>query len=486
MAESKSSGKARESDLQTVRQLVEVAAVDTVFRDLYLQRAVELLAPSLTIAEYHRLKKEPAEVDDLLRQTRQAVAQQEWTRVQELTGRVAALRSVLESRQSEVRLADEVYGAAEVVVDPFSPGFDVLLSKTDQAKIALRDQAVAALTALEKSDPPRRSFYAGRRSHFAALSLTATTAAERTPALDNLEKLQEQALQAAEHGDVDELKRLAQAALTVQAETRAAASSTAEERISTAQKQAPRELAEPFPARAIEGGAALGMAHVQAKIRPGMSHLAAQTRDRYGWRPFFPATELAREGELRLRPLLEAAKVPQEMVEPLLDVTALFALHPFINGGGVRYYPLFPESESVLVEDFPEDVPPSTGSDLLKALGLPRRAGLSRLEIEVALLGHGAALLEERLGVDPVKFRLVCIPYDLYGRIGQERGWGRQPRWTHVDGYQVLKGGRLRALVAGDVRFGGLFDLCSISSIDEREGVTARFAVIHRERFMAG
>ena len=53
-----------------------------------------------------------------------------------------------------------------------------------------------------------------------------------------------------------------------------------------------------------------------------------------------------------------------------------------------------------------------------------------------------------------------------------------------LDGYQLSKGGRMRALMAGDVRFGGLFDLCSISQIDERENVLARFAVVHRERLM--
>jgi hypothetical protein len=46
----------------------------------------------------------------------------------------------------------------------------------------------------------------------------------------------------------------------------------------------------------------------------------------------------------------------------------------------------------------------------------------------------------------------------------------------------VLKGGKIRALVGGDVRFGGIFDLCSINRVDEREGVIARFAVVRRER----
>jgi hypothetical protein len=244
-------------------------------------------------------------------------------------------------------------------------------------------------------------------------------------------------------------------------------------------------LAERFPADVVERARRFGLSEVEMKYQlPGFPQLAEDALDRYGWRPSFPAAEVAREGELHLRPLLEQAKLPQEMVEPLLEATMLFALHPFVNSGGIRYFPLFPDSEAALIEDFAEDAVPAESSDLLSALGLTRRTGLSRAEIEIRLAQNGAKLLEEELGADPMKFRLVCIPYDVYARAGQERGWGRQQRWTHVDGYQLLKGGRMRALVAGDVRFGGLFDLCSISRTDERENVLARFAVVHRERLM--
>jgi hypothetical protein len=40
----------------------------------------------------------------------------------------------------------------------------------------------------------------------------------------------------------------------------------------------------------------------------------------------------------------------------------------------------------------------------------------------------------------------------------------------------------LRALAGGDGRFGGHFDLVSISSSDSRDGVYARFAIIRRAR----
>ena len=124
-------------------------------------------------------------------------------------------------------------------------------------------------------------------------------------------------------------------------------------------------------------------------------------------------------------------------------------------------------------------------SKLLAALGLAKRRGLSRDTIEAALLRFGGEILENSLGLDPVEFRLVCIPYDLYGRLGRERGFGKWPHWTHFDGYQVMGGNRLRALAGGDGRFGGLYDLVSISPSDARDGVYARFAVVRRARMAA-
>jgi hypothetical protein len=54
--------------------------------------------------------------------------------------------------------------------------------------------------------------------------------------------------------------------------------------------------------------------------------------------------------------------------------------------------------------------------------------------------------------------------------------------WTHFEGYQVFTGGHLRALVGGNARFGGLFDVCSISRDDARVNTLVRFAVVRRDR----
>jgi hypothetical protein len=156
----------------------------------------------------------------------------------------------------------------------------------------------------------------------------------------------------------------------------------------------------------------------------------------------------------------------------------------FLNSGGARYLPPL-SAEKTLMEDFAEnEAAADAPSKLLAALGLAKRSALARVEIETALMRSGDQILEERLGLDPADFRLVCIPYDLYARFGRERGFGKWSHWTHFDGYQVMGGNRLRALVGGDGRFGGLNDLVSISPSDARESVYARFAVVRRARMV--
>jgi hypothetical protein len=187
---------------------------------------------------------------------------------------------------------------------------------------------------------------------------------------------------------------------------------------------------------------------------------------------------------MRTAAAVDAVGFPKDVAEPVKVLVGQFLRNPFVNSGGARYLPLF-SAEEVLIEDFAEDQDPPASGELLSALGLPRRRGLARVEIDWALQEHAAEILRERLGLDPVEFRLVCIPHDLYMRIGRDRGWGQQPQWTHFDGYQVLKNRTLRALVGGDVRHGGLSDLVSIAISDQRDSVIARFAVVRRARQVA-
>lgn len=79
---------------------------------------------------------------------------------------------------------------------------------------------------------------------------------------------------------------------------------------------------------------------------------------------------------------------------------------------------------------------------------------------------------------------LLRIPFDAYLRLAPKYGWGRAERWTHFDGYQVTRKLQLWALVGGNARFGGAEDLSSLNRDYESDHLTARFAVVRRERFL--
>lgn len=478
------------SELQVIRRLTEVAKADTVYRDLYLQRASARLTALLPKAEYEQLKVQDTTVENLLAQARRAVDRQEWTQVQELTARATALRDLLAKKKGEMALAQEVFAAPDVVIDPFSPGFNTLFGAGGRGTAGVREELVAALTALAKADPEWSDLYAQRQAYFAGLSLLAESHIQQV-AGDSANVLQQQMQQAAEKGDLEQLNRLAREMLKASAEPKSKQTAGAPRQAPTPQRSASvsETLAKPFPASAIEPARALGFAHVEITPQnPALQQTFREFLDWYTWHPSFPVTELAKEGSMHLRPLLrEALKdVPEaaEVTEPLVEMAAQFSLHPYVNGGGARYLPIFVDTEFALVEDFPEEGA-AEGAELLSTLGLKQRQGLSRMEIETALRQQGNQVLHERLGLDPRAFRLVCVPFDVYLRVGRDRGWGQQQHWTHIDGYQVMQGGRLRALVGGDVRYGGLLDLCSVSPADQREGVMTRFAVVHRERLSA-
>lgn len=479
------------SELQVIRLLTEAAKADTVYRDLYLQRASARLTALLPKAEYEQLKVQDTTIENLLAQTRRAVDRQEWTEVQELTARATALRDLLAKKKSEMELAQEVFAAPDVVLDPFSPGFSALFGAGGRSTAGIQEGLVATLTALAKADAEWGDLYTQRQAYFAGLSLLPELHIQQAVG-DSANALQQKMQQAAAKGDLALLNRLAGQMLKSSAQPKSEPTAGESRHAPTSQRSAAASatLAKPFPASAIEPARTLGFAHVEIKPEiPTLQKALKEFLDWYTWHPSFPVTELAKEGSMHLRPLVKEAlkDVPEAaaVTEPLVEVAAQFSLHPYVNGGGARYFPILVDTEFVLVEDFPEEgLLAAEGGELLSALGLKQRRGLSRMEIETALREQGNQVLHERLGLDPRAFRLVCVPFDVFFRVGRERGWGQQQHWTHIDGYQVMQGSRLRALVGGDVRYGGLLDLCSISPADQREGVVARFAVVHRERLL--
>jgi hypothetical protein len=402
----------------------------------------------------------------------------DWKKAVELSGQVDRMRKAIEAQAGVAPLAQQVYDADVVAFDPFSPGKH-LGAHAQATQAGVRTQLLETLTSLGKVDMPFTAFYEQRRGYFSGLELGSGGDSEKAH-LRSRRELEQLALEAAERGDIATIESVGRELRDYkdEGESNTAASSAVKSRY-----ECPLKLETSFPAEAIARARELGLVEVQA---PALSEVSGAVEVIYAhaWDPIPTTPELEHEGVLRTKVLAES-KVPAQFVTEDYKVLAgQFIQQIFINSGGARYLPRI-SAETVLVEDFPENDTVDAPSNVLAALKLPHRRGLARTEIENALMRFGAQILADELNLDPIEFRLVCIPYDLYMRLGRARGWGQWHHWTHFDGYAVVQGNRLRALVGGDGRFGGVIDLVSISRTDARDNVYARFAVVRRARMVA-
>ncbi len=486
MAATKTGGSGATSALDSVRHLIEVADCDTVYRDLYLGRAAALLSSALSREQFREARGAEQAIATALAESRAATLRNDWARVEEQAQRAEQLRLSLTERAGIIELGAQVYAASPAALDPFSPGLSQLAAADP---LELRGAALAALAALRRADAEPATLYGERHAYLEQLAVVARRA--NTPKAETqvmaTADVAQRALDAAQRGDAAALASYAREMRTRAAQ--APAKPDAGERetptpvLSDAAMRCPVDLAAPLPGGVAERARGLGLAAVTATpvetSQPLFDFVAAHITQA---RPADAAAQ--REGASRVDTVSSAANWPAEVSAAVRGLLEQFLRQVFVNSGGARYMPPF-SAESILIEDFSEEGEAPAEGPLLTALGLSRRRGLSRVAIDRALLERGAVILRDQLGLSPYEFRLVCVPPDLYTRVGREKGWGQQPRWTHFDGYQVLSSGALRALVGGDARYGGLNDLVSIALDDERDGVVARFAVIRRARQVA-
>jgi hypothetical protein len=466
---------------KVVGLLVEVANADTVYRDLYLRRARQLLSATLDESAYRAIGSGEKEIEDLMRRSRSAVLQRDWAEAAQLSAQADGLRQRKASMGNLAAIGKDVYDADTVAFDPFSPGKH-LGPQSEANQPMMRKQLLDALASLGKLDPSLNASYEKRRSYFSSLELAGTTAPQKKGSQRDRAQMERLAVEAAEKGDTAALQQLAKE-LRDWKESGTATASTSAATVMT-RYESPVDLTAPFAPDVIKRAREMGLAEAQTApiAEIGAAREAVYT---HVWQPTPANPDIEREGVLRARAEAEVKLPEQNVTEDLKVLAGQFIQQIFINSGGARYLPPL-SAERTLIEDFAEEEAAAEArSKLLEALNLTKRSALARVQIETALVRSGGEILEKRLGLDPVEFRLVCIPYDLYIRFGRDHGFGKWPHWTHFDGYQVMGGNRLRALVGGDGRFGGLTDLVSISPSDARDGVYARFAVVRRAR-MAG
>jgi hypothetical protein len=460
--------------LEAVSMLIEVGKADTVYRDVYLGRARSLLEGVLSPEDFRRYEQQQAQLGELPVAIARAVERGDWPAVKELSGRAQTLRQAA-GKRGVIETAREVYAVADVRLDPFSPGLLPFVRLPTRDLAALRARVVEQLTALERLDAPWRDFYDGRRAALRALVVAAAKPGSSAAPVDAGADPRKAAADALKQGDMKRLEKLADALMASRPAAKGKPSTPGPAAASTPVPEhlPARDLVGFFSADTVARARRLGLAPRRLPSRVELAGLR-----QYAWNPLF-SDESGRIGAAQV-------PLPSGTPEAFRERLEMLMIHPLVNSGGARHLPTL-VAEDVLVEDFPDfkaGEEPS-GSELLTALGLPGRRAIPRVAIEQALLARGGRVVDGELGLDARAFRLVCIPPDVHLRLGEEEGWGRQPMWTHFDGYLVMADGRLRALAGGDVRFGGLYDLLGLGRDYDSDRVMARFAVVRRERMVA-
>jgi hypothetical protein len=454
--------------------LIEAGNIDTVYRDVYLDRARSVMTPVLSLEDFHRLEQERATVAELPLTIARALNNANWSLVKELSERAHTLKQAIDGKGGLLSTARNVYDVRDIRLDPFSPGLQPFTGIARRELTTLGKRMLEVLETLQRADVAWNDFYAARRSAFQARPQTDSEL--ETDATSSPTDALESARQALKAGDMKRLAALADALMAVGTPSESAVSHAANAGTARIEDE-PRDALQPvaYSSETLARARQLGLTSRHLEARMELASLR-----RYAWTPSSDEAGHTAAPQLPL---------PSGSPEGLRDGVAMFTIHPLVNSGGARYLPSL-AAEDVLVEDFPDPADGQTpaASELVKSLRLPGRRGLPRIAIAQALLVHGARIVEKELGLDPRVFRLVCIPPDVYVRLGEAEGWGRQPFWTHFDGYlirTVMGQVRLQALAGGDVRYGGLYELLAVGREYDSDRLLARFAVVQRARMVA-
>ena len=449
--------------------LLELVRLDTAYADLYRQRARQIAASELSASDFKALQNAEEAVETLPDDIRRAMDDGKWDRVKNLTDELGAKQRFVAERGSLRKMGERLYEDEKIHVDPFSPGFYWYHRREERQLPGLRDDGLTKLRRVAELDPEWKPLYEERLQGLKTVRLSEPTAPAAAGAPRGRAETEQRAREALASGNLEELQKLAGALHQGGGGPAGPDAAEATEAVE------PPPLSEKFTPQTLEKAKGLGLEpehfeNMRGKFRSLFRHL---------WHPVYF------ESEGNLPGARVSAMLPKDTPDAQRDRIALFVTRPVLSSGGARFLPPLVD-EDVLVETFEEG---PAGAELGKnglaeALGLKRRWGLSRTEIERTLQERGPVLVKS-LGLDPWKFRLVCVPPDLYGGIGQRRGWGKHEIWTHLDGYLATRERKLMALAGGDTRYGGVFDLVGVGTEYDSDRLLARFAIVNRGRLRA-
>ncbi|MGZ3479466.1 MAG: hypothetical protein ACXU81_03890 [Myxococcaceae bacterium] len=445
--------------------LLELVRVDTAYGDLYRQRARQIAAAEFSDSDFKALKNAEHAVEELPGDIRRAMDDSKWDQVRKLTDDLGAKQRFLGERGSLRKIGERLYEDEAIHVDPFSPGFYWYHRREERQLPGLRDDALSKLHNAARIDPEWKALYEEREKSLKGVKFAEPSATG--DAVKGRGQMEQRAREALASGNLEELQKLAGS--LQQGGTGPAGPAEVTDDVE------PAPLGFEFPAATLETARALGLEpehfdNMRAKFRDLFRHL---------WHPVFF------EAEGNMAGARVNAMLSKDTPDAQRDRIVMFVTRPVLSSGGARFVPPLVE-EDVLIETFDEG---PAGADigkngLAEALGLKRRWGLDRLTIERTIQAKGPEVVKS-LGLDPWKFRLVCVPPDVYGAVCQRRGWGKQEIWTHLDGYLATRERKLLALAGGDVRYGGFQDLVGVGTEYDSDRLLTRFAIVDRRRIRA-
>ena len=473
MSDKKNKKKSRTDELDTIKRILDISESDTVYRDIYIEHVKALLSSGiLSIEKYHDIIKERETLSRMPNMINAAIEKGDWKSVNELSTRGGNLHRWVEETQEIFEIGRTVFDDNTIHINPFSPGLYHVAGKKLNELPVLREKIVKELIDIISSEISPKDFFISRKKYFDSIGLDKI---DETESFSDGNELPEQIKMALEQGSMERVEELSKKMIELQNTLPGENSnnSEADKKESTISKS---NRSHEFSPETLSKAKDMNLTHVQLKESPEYASLCRHVLHReLGSDQKIDWDKIQKNDDLFKNGIPEALRTRAEIL----------AKHILINSCGTRHMPDFIE-EDILVEDFPEAVDDKSVNDspLLELLGIETRIGLSRLKIEHALSENAYKVISKELNLDPLLFKLVCIPSDVYLRLGESMKWGEQELWTHFDGYEILQNGRFNALAGGDKRFGGIYDLVSVAREYESDRMIARFAVVKRERML--
>src|SRR5262245_22157133 len=193
---------------QTITHLLEISKLDSLYRDLYFQRAQELMDTLLPRSTYEGIKQRLGSIDAVERQLRAAVERGDWERSRTLTESIRNTREAAAASAEGMKLGEHVYdGVADIPIDPFSSGLNVFVGATARKLAEWQDLAIKTLATLERDDSSysRKGFYGRRGADLQTLTVTAPAEQKEEQKKPGAAELQHEALTALDAGDLTHL-----------------------------------------------------------------------------------------------------------------------------------------------------------------------------------------------------------------------------------------------------------------------------------------